>query len=162
MAQTFTTIALMLFSTTLVQAEPVLYPGYGAHLLPVHKSEIVPVTAVENLPLHNYEYHVIPKKEFIITEYENDENSLSEVITNLFNPIMAIKLVASCALSTGVWIVSNMGFIMLGVASVFAFCFFTPYCNIVITSPFSSHVNIPTLDEIECFFRQAYEKYHKK
>ncbi|KAL0881777.1 hypothetical protein ABMA27_001560 [Loxostege sticticalis] len=158
MARALSVVAFIAF-VGFTSAVPSTYP---AILVPEHR-QLRPVQAVEQIPFNNYEYSIVPANEYSVAEYvDPSESSLWDYIP-LPNPITAIATVASKAAIVGKVLLVNGGFIFLGMALVIGFCAFTPYCTLVIEKPFARQIrslNIPYLDDVEYYFRQAYDKYH--
>ncbi|XP_031764969.2 uncharacterized protein LOC116412912 [Galleria mellonella] len=126
-----------------------------------HRGSLKPLKATEEVPSNAYEYHVIPKDEYPVVEY--DSTAKSSIFDYITDPITAITTVASKALSVGKFLLVNGGLVVLGMALVIGFCGFTPYCTLKIEKPFVTGIrslNIPYLDHVESYLRKAYDKYH--
>ncbi|CAG9787170.1 unnamed protein product [Diatraea saccharalis] len=163
MASLLLYIALVYFTGSVSAAIP--HPYAATYLRPEHRSTAMTRKFAEELPLNNYDFEIVPRDQYALAEYDDPRDSLSLFdIIPLPTPITFLATIASKALSVGAWLLSNSGFMLAGAALVVGFCAFTPYCTLVIEKPFVTQIrslNIPYLDNVEYFFRQAYEKYHK-
>ncbi|XP_059058572.1 uncharacterized protein LOC131852019 [Achroia grisella] len=138
-------------------------PSYPVYInpYPEHRGDINPLKAIDDIPSNAYEYHIIPSDGYPLAEF--DSSAQWSILDYIPSPITAITKVASKALSVTKWFIINGGLVVLGMALVIGFCAFTPYCTLIIEKPFARKIrslNIPYLDDVELYLKEAYTKYH--
>ncbi|XP_063394641.1 uncharacterized protein LOC134679618 [Cydia fagiglandana] len=140
------------------------YQAYPTHLYPVEHRAYRGIRPIAELPPSSaYEFQVVPASAVpasAVAEYDiSTDLSIWDYIPN---PISALSCVASKALSVAKWTLAKAPLIILGMALVIGFCAFTPYCTLIIEKPFTREIrslNIPFLDEVEYYVKEAYHKY---
>ncbi|XP_063548069.1 uncharacterized protein LOC134755444 [Cydia strobilella] len=135
------------------------YQAYPTHLYPVEHRAYRGIRPIAELPSSSaYEFQVVPAS--AVAEYDISRDlSIWDYIPN---PISALSCVASNALSVAKWTLAKAPLIILGMALVIGFCAFTPFCTLVVDKPFTREIralNIPFLDEVEYYLKEAYHKY---
>ncbi|XP_061704851.1 uncharacterized protein LOC133516125 [Cydia pomonella] len=135
------------------------YQAYPTHLYPVEHRAYRGIRPIAELPSSSaYEFQVVPAS--AVAEYDiSTDLSIWDYIPN---PISALSCIASQALSVAKWTLAKAPLIILGMALVIGFCAFTPYCTLIIEKPFTREIrslNIPFLDEVEYYLKEAYNKY---
>ncbi|XP_073952280.1 uncharacterized protein [Choristoneura fumiferana] len=134
------------------------YQTYPKQLYPVNQRTFY-VKPTAGLPSpETYDFHVVPSSELAECESHTEMTIWDYIPT----PSSALSYVASTALSVTYWTLSNAPVIILGMALVIGFCTFTRYCTFVIEKSLAKQfqsINIPYLDDVEYYLKQAYRKY---